>query len=252
MKHTLLFIILLTSLISGCASNQQVQEQASASNNDPLESFNRAMWDFNWDTLDKHVVRPATVFYSEYTPRPVRTGLINAVRNLDEPGNIINSLLQGKPAESASSLGRFAINSTVGLLGLVDVAQDFGLERKREDFGQTLGVWGVDTGPYVMLPALGPTDTRSMSGFFTDFLYWPLNDLNLYWNIFGQGIKVLEARSALMAQEQLINDSLDSYSFVKEVYFQNLANQVADGVVQDVEEFSEEDEELDALLEDFD
>jgi len=164
----------------------------------------------------------------------------------------VNNLLQGKASDSATSLGRFLLNSTVGLLGTMDVAKDLGLERKREDFGQTLGVWGVGTGPYVMLPGLGPNDARSMSGFFTGFLYWPLNDLNLYWNIFGQGVKALEARAAYMAQEQLIYDSLDSYSLVKDVYFQNLANQVADGALQDVDaDSSEEDEELDELLDDF-
>lgn len=249
MNRNLLIILLFTTIISGCASNKQVQDRAS--NSDPLETVNRTIWDFNRDILDEYILKPVTVAYVDNTPEKFRAGLYNAARNLDEPSNFVNNLLQGKVGASATSFGRFTINSTLGLLGLVDVAADMGLERQSEDFGQTLGSWGVGTGPYLMLPALGPSDPRSFTGDVVDRLYWPMNDLNVYWNFFSTGVQVVEARASLMAQEQLIYDSLDSYAFVKDIYFQNLANQVADGVEDDSDEFSEEDEELDALLDEF-
>lgn len=242
---TILFFVLLTS---ACASNRQVNEQVQ--HNDPLESVNRSVWDFNWEVLDKHVLRPATVVYVDYTPEIMRSSLHNAARNLDEPANTINNLLQGKVEDSFVSLGRFAINSTFGIFGFFDIAGDFGLERKREDFGQTLGVAGAGTGAYLMLPALGPNDVRSLTGDVVDSSYWPIADLNIYFAVFSRAIKALEGRAQLMAQEQLIYDSLDSYSFIKNVYFQDLQYRVTDGKVQQPE-LTEEDAELDALLEEF-
>lgn len=251
MKSKFFGILVLLLLTSACASNQQVQEQAQASNKDPLESVNRTFWEFNWDILDKHVLRPVTVAYVDYTPELVRGSLYNAARNLDEPGNTLNNLLQGKMSDSLVSLSRFALNSTFGIFGLFDVANDLGLERKREDFGETLGKWGVDTGAYLMIPGMGPSDVRSTSGDIVDSSYWPIDDLNIYFTVFSGAIKALEARAQLMAQEQLIYDSLDSYAFVKDVYFQDLAHKVTDGKVQEPELTSEEDAELDALLEEF-
>jgi len=251
-KTKLFSILILVLLTSACASNQQVQEQArAAGNTDPLESVNRTFWEFNWDVLDKHVLRPVTVAYVDYTPELVRSGLYNAARNLDEPGNTLNNLLQGKVADSFVSLSRFALNSTFGILGVFDVADELGLERKRENFGETLGTWGVGTGAYLMIPAMGPSDVRSTSGDIVDASYWPIDDLNIYFTVFSGAIKALEGRAQLMAQEQLIYDSLDSYAFIKDVYFQDLAHRVTDGKVQEPELTSEEDAELDALLEEF-
>lgn len=251
MKPGIFIVIIMAALASGCASNSQVADQASASNNDPLESVNRSIWDFNKDVLDKHILKPVTVAYVENTPELVREGLLNAADNLEEPGYFLNNLLQGKVKGSLTSISRFVVNSSIGLLGLIDVAGGMGLEQHEEDFGQTLGVWGLDTGPYLMLPALGPSDPRSATGDVVDRLYWPINDLNVYLSVFTSGIQILESRAAVLSQDQLLNDSLDSYAFVKDIYFQNLANKVADGAEQDVDDMSEEDEELDALLEEF-
>ncbi|BDX07701.1 MlaA family lipoprotein [Planctobacterium marinum] len=236
-------------LLSACASNRQVDEQVQE-HNDPLESVNRSVWEFNWEVLDQHVLRPVTVAYVDYTPEVVRDGLHNAARNLDEPANLLNNLLQGKVNDSFVSLGRFAINSTFGIFGVFDFASDMGLERKREDFGQTLGKAGAGTGAYLMLPGLGPSDVRSFTGDVVDSSYWPVADLNIYFAVFSRAIKALEGRASLMAQEQLIYDSLDSYTFVKDVYFQDLAHKVTDGKVEEPE-MTEEDAELDALLEEF-
>ena len=133
------------------------------------------------------------------------------------------------------SLGRFLLNSTVGLLGTIDVATELGLTRKEEEFGETLGKWGVGTGPYLMIPALGPNDIRSGVGDVVDTSYTPLDALNFYFAAFRTGIKVLESRAALMSQEQQLNQSADPYSFVKNAYFQNLEFKVKEGKVEKIE-----------------
>lgn len=250
------WIIILTLItLGGCASRQNVNEQAQAQNNaderDPLESFNRAMWDFNYDVLDKYILRPVTVVYVDYMPNPARKGLFNAALNLEEPSNSVNNLLQGKVEGSFVSLGRFLLNSTVGILGLFDVASEIGLERAEEEFGEVLGVYGVGTGPYLMIPAMGPTDIRSTVGDVVDSSYFPLQDLNLYVTIVRTGIKVLEGRAQLMDQESQLDQSLDPYAFVKNAYFQNLEFKVSDGkTAQKPEELEQEEEGFEDFLDD--
>lgn len=256
MNYRALFGLLLAlSLLGGCASRQQTQEQVEVETysdpKDPLETFNRTMWDFNYDVLDKYILRPTTVAYVDYVPSFARTGLFNMALNLEEPSNTVNNLLQGKVGGSFASLGRFVINSTVGLLGTIDVAQYMGIERQEEEFGEVLGKYGVGTGAYLMLPALGPTDIRSTVGDFVDTAYFPLEDLNFYVAAFRSGIKALEARALVMDQEQLLESSLDRYAFVKDAYFQNLEFRVTDGESSD-DAFSDEfdEAEFEDLLDD--
>lgn len=252
MKKEYWLALVMALILTGCASNKQAQQQAAGGNSDPLESINRPIWEFNWEVLDENVLRPAAIAYVEYTPTGLRKGLHNAALNLEEPANSLNNLLQGKVTDSFSSLGRFVVNSTIGLLGLVDVATDIGMERKEEEFGETLGVWGIDTGPFLMLPALGPSDARSLTGDVVDSSYFPITDLSGSVLIFSSLITALESRAELVAQEQLLYDAVDSYSLLKNVYFQNLANNVADGQLEPSNvDTSEEDAELDDLLEDF-
>lgn len=261
-------------ILGGCASSNQASEQAQAADyqsnqvavneeganaqpaisnmddevddNDPLESFNRVMWDFNWDILDQYLLRPTAVAYRNNVPQFMRTGLLNAARNLDEPANFVNNFLQGEFEYSFGSLGRFVINSTLGLVGTIDVAQEMGLSRHRERFGEVLGSYGVGTGPYVMLPVLGPNDPRSITGTVVDNFYFPIQ--NGYFAILS-GISILETRADLVAQEELINNSVDPYAFVRDVYFQQLENDVNNGAVQEkTQEEQEFDEELDAYL----
>ncbi|CAM5187917.1 MlaA family lipoprotein [Alishewanella longhuensis] len=120
---------------------------------DPFERVNRSLWDFNYDILDAYILRPATVGYMTVVPKPARKGLINVVDNLGEPASFLNSILQAKPEKAAVSAGRFLVNSTVGVLGIFDVASKIGLERADEDFNETLAVWGGGDGPYVMVQA---------------------------------------------------------------------------------------------------
>jgi phospholipid-binding lipoprotein MlaA len=262
-----LWAVLIVMLsLGGCASQQAVDEQASivqsneafdttqkASDHtdprDPLEGFNRAMWDFNYDVLDKYILRPVTVAYVDVMPQPARSGLLNMAENLEEPSNAVNNLLQGKVGGTMVSVGRFVLNSTVGLLGLIDVASEIGLDQQQEEFGEVLGVYGVGTGPYLMIPAMGPNDLRSLAGDVVDSSYFPLQDLNFYVAALRTGIKVVEARAQLIEQEAQLDQSLDPYAFVKNAYFQNLEFKVSDGeAAPKPEELKEDEEDFESFL----
>lgn len=256
MNYKVLLVVVTLLMLGGCASrqatNEQVDNQGYSDPRDPIEGFNRVMWDFNYEILDEYLLRPAAVAYVDYVPSPARTGLLNAALNLEEPSNTVNNLLQGKVGGSLTSLGRFALNSTVGILGLFDVASAIGLKRQEEEFGEVLGKYGVGTGAFLMLPALGPTDIRSAVGDIVDTSYFPLDDLTFYVAAFRAGIKALDARAELIEQEANLEQSLDPYAFVKNAYFQNLEFKVLDGKIPEKNEaqIEEEDENFEDFLDD--
>jgi phospholipid-binding lipoprotein MlaA len=229
--------LLLASLLGGCAS-QQVSQQVEQNNTsvqdagdprDPLEPVNRVMWDFNWEVLDAYVLRPITVGYVTVMPQFARTGLLNAAENLQEPANFMNNMFQGKVDDGMDSLARFVLNSTVGLFGTIDVASHIGIVEKEEEFGETMGVWGVNTGPYLMLPALGPNDPRSFTGSVVDSMVYPMAIIDGQFAIARYLVSLLEGRASLIDQEQQLEQSVDDYAFVKNAYFENLAFKVTDG-----------------------
>lgn len=257
-----MLVLLLSLVAGGCASNNG-QAQAESANksdstlaetpataetpeiSDPFEPVNRVLWDFNYEILDRFLLKPLTQGYVAITPQAIRTGLVNAANNIEEPANAVNNLLQGKVEGSASSVARFALNTTVGLLGVFDVASAMGIAREREDFGQVLGVWGVDTGPYLMLPALGPSDIRSFTGRIVDNYYWPSTVLEDPYVIAASVVSVIEARASLLEQEEILNRSLDPYLFVRDAYFQRLAFEVSDGEIEQKSEEELEEEQDD-------
>ena len=247
-------LILLTGLLllGGCASQQNTAEktQQYADPKDPLESFNRIMWDFNYEVLDEYVLRPTAVAYVDYMPQIARSGLLNMAENLEEPSNSLNNLLQWKLDGTFISLGRFLLNSSLGLLGMIDVASEIGLEPQEEEFGEVLGKWGLDTGPYLMIPARGPSDVRSSIGDVVDTSYSPLDGLNFYFSFLRVGIKALEGRASVIQQEQQLSSSSDPYAFVKSAYFQNLEFKVNDGMIEKSEEEAELEDDIDAFLDD--
>lgn len=246
--------LLFASLLGGCVSNKQVDEQVTTNKTkspDPIESINRGVWAFNWDFLDKYLLRPVTIGYTKVMPKPVRKGLYNAILNLEEPANFVNNAFQGKGKEAGTSAGRFLINSTVGLLGTIDVAGKTGLQREKEDFGEVLGSYGVGTGPYLMLPVLGPSDARSFTGDIIDNLYVPIQNGGFVVGALRTAISAIEARAALMGQESLINDSVDAYTFVKDAYFQNLEFKVKDGNIDNDEIDEEFEDDLDDFLDEY-
>ncbi|KKO47072.1 ABC transporter [Arsukibacterium ikkense] len=264
MLSSLLIAVLL--LLTGCASKPEPWLQVSQDNDyreaaeaatvqavpyvdprDPLERINRPLWDFNYDVLDKYLLRPATVGYMTVVPKPARKGLINVVENLNEPASFVNGLLQGKPGKAAVSAGRFLVNSTVGVLGLFDVATQIGLAQADEDFNQTLAVWGVGDGAFLMIPARGPTTVRGTAGGIVDGLYFPLGLLNTPLTITRYAINALDSREQLMNLEQMLDDSLDPYAFIKESYFQRQQFKIYDGNPPKPEEEELDDDMLDFL-----
>ncbi|WP_417665643.1 VacJ family lipoprotein [Pseudidiomarina sp.] len=221
----MLAIAAVAILASGCATTPE--EDTWADQRDPFESINRDVWDFN-EELDDAVLRPTAKAYSK-VPQPIRTGLLNAVENLDEVSSIVNNALQGKAVDAGVSFWRFTINSSIGILGLFDVATEIGINRRQEGFGEVLAYYGVGDGPYLMLPAMGPTVPVDRGGDVVDGMYFPLDNLNGPTSVARWVIKGLEARIQVMDLEPMLEDSLDPYSFVKESYFQRWQDKVYDG-----------------------
>ncbi|WP_369743542.1 VacJ family lipoprotein [Pseudidiomarina sp. PP-1MA] len=219
-----LLIVLAGLTLAGCASTP---EDEWADPRDPFEDFNRDMWDFN-EQLDEAILWPAAKAYGEI-PQPVRTGLRNVADNLGEVSWFVNNLLQGKVMDAGSTFWRFSINSTVGVLGIFDVATPLGIEAKEESFGETLASWGVTEGPYVMLPGLGPTVPIDRGGDVVDGMYFPIDNLNGPTSVARLLVKALDTRLRLQEQQALMENSLDPYGFVKEAYFQNWQHKVYDG-----------------------
>ena len=198
---------------------------------DPFENLNRKTFEFN-ENLDEKFARPVAEAYSKFPPK-IKIGISNFFNNLEEVDTFVNQLLQGKPKQSINDLTRFVINTTVGLGGFIDVASKIGLERHEEDFGQTLAVWGVGQGPYVMLPVLGPstlrdTLSRPVSSFLSVTFHMTKTDVNIAL----KGIDAIETREKLLGVESLLSG--DKYSFVKDAYIQSMLYEIKDGIdVQD-------------------
>ena len=199
--------------------------------NDPFENINRKTFEFN-ENLDEKILKPTAKFYSKFPPR-IKNGITNFFNNLEEVDTCVNQLLQGKPKKSANDLTRFLINSTVGLGGFIDVASKMGLERHEEDFGQTLAVWGVGEGPYIMLPGLGPSTLRdTFSKPVSSFLSVTFHMTETDVNIALKSIDAIETRERLLDVESLLSG--DKYAFVKDAYIQSIQYEVKDGIdVQD-------------------
>tara|TARA_R110001606_G_scaffold150195_2_gene290225 strand:- start:140 stop:1027 length:888 start_codon:yes stop_codon:yes gene_type:complete len=196
---------------------------------DPWEGFNRSMFIFN-DAVDGAVLKPVAEGYKAITPNPVQKGVSNFFSNLGEIGNITNNLLQGKWDETASSTFRFLINSTAGWFGLFDVASELGLKEYEEDFGQTLGYWGLSSGPYLVLPFLGPSTVRDGSGLVVQYAYLDdkeILNLNSDEKVGLLALDVVETRARYLNAEGMIIG--DRYSFIRDVYLQSRAHEVYDG-----------------------
>jgi phospholipid-binding lipoprotein MlaA len=215
------------AFFSGCAT---VPADSGNDPRDPIESFNRQVFEFN-DVVDRAVLKPVAQAY-EYLPEPVRDCFSNIFSNFREPSNAVNNLLQGKPVDAASDTCRFVINSTIGLLGCFDPARQIGLEKHNEDAGQTLAVWGVGNGPYLVLPILGATTVRDAIGFFAVEAYL---DPNFYINNVPLrnwivGVRIVNQRAELLQADDLISGAaLDKYRFIRDGYLQRRQNLVHDG-----------------------
>ncbi len=225
-------------------------DESLADPKDPLEVINRPFWTFTWDYADRYVAKPASELYTSYTPPFLRTGLYNMALNLNEPASIINNLLQLKLTHAAKNTGRFILNSTIGLFGFYDPASDFGWTSTQEEFGEVLGTYGISDGPYLVVPALGPSSVREEVGDYVDGLYWPLAVIDFWPNLVRLGVVGLEKRASIRDQEQLLVESTDPYEFIKNAYFQNMNYRLYDGAPP-IEINEDEEAEIDALLEEF-
>lgn len=188
---------------------------------DPLENFNRKVMDFN-DGVDSVVLKPAATAYRQALPPLVRTGVSNFFSNLTDGWSFVNSALQFKAHNAAENFLRFNVNTFFGLGGILDVASELGIERHREDFGQTLGRWGVPTGPYLVLPLLGPSTVRDSLALPVDRQGDPLRELNPdAWRNGLYGLRVVDARSNLLRASSVLEQAaLDRYSFTRDAYLQ--------------------------------
>ena len=199
--------------------------------NDPFENLNRKTFEFN-EKMDEKIAKPIAQTYSQLPPK-IKKGVSNFFDNLEEVDTFVNQLLQGKPKESINDLTRFLINTTIGLGGFIDVASKMGLERHEEDFGQTLAVWGVGQGPYIMLPILGPSTLRdTLSRPVSSFLSVTFHMTETDVNIALKGMDAIETREKLLDVEALLSG--DKYAFVKDAYIQSMYYEIKDGI--DVED----------------
>lgn len=219
----LVAILVATGALGGCASNPTKPV-------DPWESFNRRVWEFNED-VDRVYLKPLARGYKKVLPTFARRGVGNFFRNLLEPTTIVNDLLQGKFAQAGSDTARFLVNSTFGVLGLFDVATKEGLERHEEDFGQTFAKWGIPSGPYLVLPFIGPSNVRDGIGLLP---YYFLTDPrlaaeNIETTIVLIGIDVIDRRAQLLTASRILDLQLDPYAFTREAYKQKRLDLIYDG-----------------------
>jgi len=218
-------LFLAASLLAGCATTGGAGDPK-----DPWEGFNRGVFSFN-EGLDKAVLKPVATGYQKVVPGFAREGVTNFYANLEDVGTSLNNFLQGKPKEGASDFGRVIVNTFLGVLGLWDVATPMGLEKHYEDFGQTLGVWGVAPGPYLVIPLLGPSTARDGPAKVVDpAWYWPiaLDNDRLYWSLWV--LDKVNQRQILLQSEKVLDEAaLDRYSFIRDAWWQRRQNQVYDG-----------------------
>lgn len=218
----------VTLLVSGCAS---LPAGHVSDSRDPWERYNRAMFEFN-ENVDRAVVKPVAEVYRDYVPELIQVTLRNFFGNLRDVAVAVHQLLQGKPSEAGNSAARVLINTTIGILGLADPASDMGYAKTFEDFGQTFGRWGVEPGPYFVIPLLGPSTVRDTAGTALDFIYSPVNSVitdPANRNV-SRGLIAIDRRSELLGAEGTIDAlSFDKYSGVRDAWLAHRRSQVYDG-----------------------
>lgn len=215
-------MLLVASTLTACATTSDPR--------DPFESFNRTMFRFN-DVVDKTALKPAATVYREILPSFVQTGIGNFFGNLGDVWSAVNNFLQAKGEDGANDILRVALNSTLGFGGVLDIASEIGLPRHKEDFGQTLGKWGFEPGPYVVLPLLGSSTLRDVIALPVDFSgdLWTYKD-PVRWRNTGIVVRLVDQRAALLDASSLIEEAaLDPYEFVRDAYLQRRESKVYDG-----------------------
>lgn len=234
-RHPLSRLLILVALLvsqPGCAT--------AATPRDPWEGYNRAVFSFN-EGLDRVLIKPVAKGYEAVVPTPVNTIITNFFNNIGDVLVAVNNLLQGKVRDSASDVGRVALNSTLGVGGLLDVATDMTFEKHDEDFGQTLARWGVSDGPYFVLPLFGPRTVRDSFGLLADWQADPLTWARPYLLRDSLvALRQIDTRADLLPAEKVVEaGAIDKYSYLREAYLQRRNYQVHDGVLPRDEEEKE-------------
>ncbi|WNW10857.1 VacJ family lipoprotein [Pseudomonas sp. DTU_2021_1001937_2_SI_NGA_ILE_001] len=217
--------------LSLCASAALLPVAAQAAEEDPWEGVNRVIFRFN-DTVDRYTFKPLAQGYQYVTPQFVEDGVHNFFNNIGDVGNLANNVLQAKPQAAGVDTARLLVNTTFGLLGFIDVGTRMGLQRNDEDFGQTLGYWGVGSGPYVVLPLLGPSTVRDAFAKYPDTYTAPWRYIDhVPTRNTALGVSLVDTRASLLSAERLVTG--DKYTFVRNAFLQNREFKVKDGQVED-------------------
>jgi phospholipid-binding lipoprotein MlaA len=220
-------IALMTLVLTACAS---IPPGSTADSRDPFERYNRAMFSFN-KTVDDKVLKPVATGYARVIPELIRTAVGNFFGNIGDVWTAVNNYLQGKPREGTSDVARVVLNSTFGIVGLIDVATPVGLAQHDEDFGQTLGVWGVKSGPYLVLPIFGASTVRDGLAKPLDMYADPVNQIDpVRAENSARALRLIDDRAALLESTHMMEDAaLDPYLFVRDAYLQRRESRVRDG-----------------------
>jgi phospholipid-binding lipoprotein MlaA len=222
--------VVLAAALTGCVT---LPPNSKPAPQDPWESWNRGVYKVN-DKLDRAVAKPIARTYVRAVPAPARTGVSNVLANLRTTTVMINDALQGKFGAAANDLARLVVNTTIGFGGLLDPASQMGLDKNDEDFGQTLGHWGVPPGPFLELPFLGPSDSRDGPARIVDIFTGPTHYIDNNWISYGiYGVGLVDARAELLSLDGTLSKTFDPYAFVRDAYLQRRAYLVADGKVKD-------------------
>ncbi|WPB59354.1 VacJ family lipoprotein [Xylophilus sp. GOD-11R] len=220
--------IAVVVFMAGCATGPERNPR------DPFEPFNRGVYKFN-DAVDRAVLKPVATVYRDVTPAPIRTGVGNFFRNLTEPWSFVNNVLQGRIQDAGETVIRFAVNTVFGLGGLLDIAGEANIDRHRQDFGQTLAFYGVPTGPYLILPLLGPSTVRDTAALPVDFkgnLLSNVDDVSVRNSLYA--LRVVDTRANLLRVSSVLDGAaLDQYSFTRDAFLQLRRNQRKDTTESD-------------------
>ena len=220
-------IVAMTLWLTACAS---LPAGAIADPRDPFERYNRAMFSFN-KTVDDRVLKPVATGYLNVIPSMVRTAIGNFFGNIGDVWTAVNNYLQGKPGKGTNDVARVVLNSTFGLVGLIDVATPAGLVKHEEDFGQTLGTWVVGSGPYLVLPIFGASTVRDGLAWAVDLYADPINQVDsARWSNSARALRLVDQRAALLDSTRMVEDAaLDPYLFVRDIHLQRRESRINDG-----------------------
>ncbi|VFP79866.1 MlaA family lipoprotein [Candidatus Erwinia haradaeae] len=223
MNYHLARLVLLGFLMTGCVSKPEIYEKTEEYS-DPLESFNRIIFQWNYDVIDPYIIRPLALLWRDFLPFPVRYGLINFTSNLSEPSSMINYLIEGNPYQAALHFNRFLLNTILGMGGFIDVASMANDKLEKQDsrtFGSTLGYYNIGYGLYIVIPCYGRFTPREDLGGLVDYMYFPFRWFNWWMSASKWLLEGIESRAQLLDYDIIVREVKDPYAFMRTTYFQH-------------------------------